>query len=159
MTLLEVTYDGIKRIVEPYSLVYKRRKDGHGQEYFYVYDRTGGKSSGPGIKSFVNTKIASINPTTEQFTPRFPVELSKAGEFGDKTYFGSSFTKIRSTRSPLELRRVKRHRTGTTYIVQCSYCGKKFRRSTYTTKLKKHKNKQGNPCYGRVGYVIDQVFG
>jgi len=159
MTLLEVAYDGIKRIVEPYSLVYKRRKDGYGQEYFYVYDRTGGRSSGPGIKCFVNTKIASINPTTEQFTPRFPVELSKAGEFGDKTYFGSSFTKVRSTRSPLGLRRVKRYRTGTTYIVQCSYCDKKFRRSTYTTKLKKHKDKHGNPCYGRVGYVIDQVFG
>jgi predicted nucleotidyltransferase component of viral defense system len=158
MTLLEVVYDGIKRTVEPYSLVYKRRQDGYGQEYFYVYDRTGGRKSGPGTKCFVNTKMESIYPTKEKFTPRFPIELSKAGEFGDETYFGSPFGKVRSTRTSLKPRRVRTHRTGLTYILECGYCGKKFKRTKYTTKLNKHKDKYGNPCYGRTGFIIDQIF-
>jgi hypothetical protein len=45
-------YDNVRRIVEPYSLVYKARTDGHRAEYLYVWDRTGGRSSGPGIKTF-----------------------------------------------------------------------------------------------------------
>ena len=49
------TYDGT-RVVEPYSLVFKRRKDGVAQEYFYAWDRTGGVRSGPGIKTFLHQK-------------------------------------------------------------------------------------------------------
>lgn len=88
MTLLKVAYDGIQRIVEPYSLKYKIRRDGVGREYFYAYDRIGGQS-GPGIKAFVSDKMESVENTSEKFEPRFLVELSKAGEFGNKTYFGS----------------------------------------------------------------------
>lgn len=144
MNLLEVVYDGVKRIVEPYSLVYKIRRDGYGQEYFYVYDRTGGRSSGPGIKAFINTKIDSIEVMSENFAPRYPVELSKAGEFGDKTYFESQRRRTFSTRSL----------TATKYTIECSYCGKRFRRSTYNTRLNKHKDRYGNLCYGRVGFIV-----
>jgi hypothetical protein len=49
-TLLRITYDGVPRLVEPYALSFKWRKDGAGQEYLYVWDRTGGRS-GPGRKS------------------------------------------------------------------------------------------------------------
>ncbi len=44
--LIRVTYHGVTRIMEPYSLAYKRRNDGVAQEYFYVWDRTGGRSRG-----------------------------------------------------------------------------------------------------------------
>jgi hypothetical protein len=55
---LELEYDGTRRLVEPYSLVFKTRKsDGFGQEYFYVYDQTGGRTSGPGTKSLFHCKI------------------------------------------------------------------------------------------------------
>ena len=69
------------------------------------------------VKSFVNTKIASISPTTEKFTPRVPVELSKAGEFGEKAYFGSPTPRARSVHSLLSGGRGKKHKTGITYIV------------------------------------------
>ena len=75
MRLLRVTYDGHSRLVEPYSLRYKRRKDGHAEEYLYVWDRTGGRSSGPGLKTFLNGKIQSVEATDDTFEPRFPVEL------------------------------------------------------------------------------------
>lgn len=156
LNLLDVNYDGFTRVVEPYSLVYKTRKDGRAQEYFYAYDRTGGRS-GPGIKAFVHDKVRSMTMRTEQFTPRFPVEVSKAGEFGDKTYFSSPFR----GRGSLSLTRPRNrtNKTGVTYIIECHYCGKEFRRSRYDTTLREHKDKYGNLCYGRVGYLVDQIFG
>ena len=89
-TLLKLTYDGFQRMVEPYSLKYKVRKDGVGREYFYAYDTTGGSSGTISIKSFLSDKIESIENTSEEFEPRYPIELSKAGEFGDRTYFGAT---------------------------------------------------------------------
>jgi predicted nucleotidyltransferase component of viral defense system len=149
LTLMELLYDGHPRIVEPYSLVFKQRKDGFGQEYFYAYDRTGGRASGPGIKTFLYLKIQSIKATTTTFEPRYPVELSKAGEFAGKTFFGSSFGSAHRTA------RTSRcvSNTSRIYIVECSYCQKRFPRKKYSTRLRRHKDKYGNPCYGRSGFM------
>jgi hypothetical protein len=76
-TLVELVYEGQKRLVEAYSLVFKRRKDGFGQEYFYAYDSTGGRASGPGIKTFLHPKIQSIRNAEITFVPRFPIELPR----------------------------------------------------------------------------------
>ena len=162
LTLLQVEYDGITRMVEPYSLVYKRRQDGVAHEYFYVYDRTGGRTSGERIKSFLHDKIGSIENTEEEFEPRYEVELSKAGEPGTKSYFGSPFSGSRpKTKSPTRSRRRGQRVTtgissGVVYIIQCPYCNKKFRRSRLDTKLNKHKDNYGNQCYCRAGYLVDQ---
>ena len=129
--------------------------------YFYVYDRTGGTESGPGLKTFVCENVQSIENTDIRFEPQVPVELSKAGEIGEKTYFGSPFRKTRASYLSFRKRRATRttrHKTGITYIIECTYCGKRFRRSTYNTKMNKHKDKYGNPCYGRVGFLVDQTF-
>ena len=151
LTLLAVTYDNVRRIVEPYSLVYKQRQDGHGEEYFYCYDRTGGRS-GPGVKCFVNWKIAAIENLNEKFEPRQEVELSKAGEFGDKLYFsrtgGIGATVIRASPS-------RRYRSPQlVYKIGCSYCGKEFRRLRSNLRLNPHKDRYGNACFGRYGHLI-----
>lgn len=155
LTLIKLTYDGIQREVEPYSLVYKRRRDRYGQEYFYGYDRTGGRTSGPGIKCFVNSKIQAIEATDMKFEPRFHVELFKAGEYGDKTYFGSQFSRLRHRR---RLKAFTRSKSGITYIIECSYCGKRFKRSKYDTKLRDHNDKYGNRCFGKIGYLVDTIY-
>ncbi len=149
LTLLELTYDNKTRIVEPYSLVFKRRSsDGFGQEYFYAFDRTGGHTSGPGIKSFFHHKIQAIKKTNTTFEPRFPVELSKAGEFAGRTYFGATFG------SPIRRRAGRAPSFGMKiYIVECSYCGKRFPRKKYRTRLRRHKDRYGNLCYGRSGFI------
>jgi hypothetical protein len=50
-TLMEFTYDGFRRLVEPYKIEYHVRKsDGIGSEHFWGYDKTGGKSGRIGIK-------------------------------------------------------------------------------------------------------------
>jgi predicted nucleotidyltransferase component of viral defense system len=154
LTLLKLTYDGIQREVEPYSLVYKRRKDGYGQEYFYGYDRSGGRTSGPGIKCFVHDKIQAVEPTDQKYEPRFPIELSKAGEYGDKAYFGSP---ISSRTLRPSTRRVTHFKSGATYVIECNCCGKKFRRSKHDTRLNKHNDKYGNRCFGRIGHLVDTI--
>jgi predicted nucleotidyltransferase component of viral defense system len=150
LRLLSLTYDGVRRIVEPYSLVFKRRKDGYGQEYFYVYDRTGGRS-GPGIKALLNTKVEGLELTDETFTPRYAVELSKAGEHSGSGYFARPFRRGAG--------RINRPRTpGWVYVVQCSYCNRRFRRRQRNIRIAKHNDSYGNPCYGRSGYIVDQNY-
>jgi hypothetical protein len=74
-------------MVEPYSLVFKQRKDGVAQEYFYCYDTTGGHSSGPSIKSFTRGGIQRMENTDIHFEPRYTVELAKAGDRETAGYF------------------------------------------------------------------------
>lgn len=152
-TLLRLRYDGVTRLVEPYSLVFKRRKDGVGQEYFYFHDRVGGHTTGPGTKQFVHSKISRLENTDEQFEPRYEVELAKAGEHGRNTYFSKPFGGNR-----LGARRPARRSfsAGVSYTIQCPHCGKRFHRSSYTTTLNQHRDKYGNPCFGRVGYHVNQ---
>lgn len=75
-TLVELIYDdGVRRLVEPYKIeYYGRKKDGRGLEYFWGYDRTGGKS-GPGIKRFICDKIFSVRPTDLGFVSQFQAEF------------------------------------------------------------------------------------
>ena len=167
MTMLDIVYKGVRRMVEPYSLVYKQRKsDGVAREYFYVYDTTGGRNSGPSIKSFVHDNIQEIKPTEEKFEPRYEVELSKAGEPSKNSYFGMPFGDSGSSlRSPIASRRKTRRirktfssTYGPTYIYECSACGKKFRRKKQNSQLNKHKDKYGNQCFGRIGYFIEMKY-
>lgn len=154
--LMRLTYDGVTRIVEPYSLTYKTRQDGVGQEYFFAWDRTGGRSKGPGIKMFFHHKIQHLSIEEEQFEARFPVELAKAGDTELAGRFASGPRSLGSV-ARTTARRRKVH-TGPVYIIECSYCGKRFRRQKNTRRLNKHKDRYGNQCYGRVGFWVDTVY-
>jgi predicted nucleotidyltransferase component of viral defense system len=149
--LMNITYNGYSRVVEPYSLVYKRRKDGHAEEYFYVWDRTGG-SSEPGIKTFFNTKISDMKVLEESFEPRYPVELAKAGEPAGSGYF--SKPNFEGDRQRVRKSSSRGYREEKRYTVQCPYCEKTFRRSIYDRKLNNHKDNYGNNCHGRAGYIV-----
>jgi len=69
--LLTLTYSGLTRLVEPYALKFKVRKDGFAGEYFYGYDRTKDQS----IKSFLLNKVQAAQARAEAFTPRFYVDF------------------------------------------------------------------------------------
>ncbi len=152
MNLMSIKYDKSTRVVEPYSLVYKRRKDGHAEEYLYVWDRSGG-NSGPGIKTFVNTRVEDISILKETFEPRYTVELSKAGEPASSGYFGKTNFASRSGQAN---RRVIGSRAGraASFTLECVYCGKRFKRTKYSTKVGKHQDKHGNQCFGRHGSIV-----
>lgn len=141
--LIRMRYDGVERLIEPYALSYKRRSDGVAREYFYGYDTSGGRSSGPSIKSFLHHKVQSLEITDTSFEPRFVVELSKAGEYSNKTYFSGSFrggSRQFGRSSP--------------YTVICNTCGKKFPRKKPSTRIRRHKDRDGFPCSGKSGSLI-----
>lgn len=146
--LLEVSYKGYNRVVEPYSLTYKRRKDGHAEEYFYVWDRSGG-SSRPGIKTLLNAEVESMKLLEEKFDPRYPIELSKAGEMPREGYFAKSNFENSN----------RIHRLGTStrsfakFTIECVVCGKRFSRTKFNTTINKHTNPQGYNCPGRRGIL------
>ena len=74
--MVELTYDGYERLIEPYSMeYYVRKKDGVGQEYFWAYDTSGGRSGQQSIKMFICDKIQSVRPTNFSFIPRYAVEF------------------------------------------------------------------------------------
>jgi len=77
----------LERVVEPYALIFKRRRDGVGREYFYGWDRLGGRSGEVGIKSYIADKVHSVAILEETFEPLFPIALTKSSG-----YFGSPFT-------------------------------------------------------------------
>ena len=149
--LIRVTYHNATRIIEPYSLVFKRRKDGVAQEYFYAWDRTGG-NSGPGIKTLLHYDIQSLAVLDQTFDPRFEVTLSKAGDSSQHGYFaGNGHTRASTPR--ITSRRARTH-TGPKYIIQCSSCGKHFTRTTNSTRMNPHKNPGGSQCPGRRGFLV-----
>lgn len=159
-TLLKIRYKGEDRIVEPYSLKYQQKKDGTEWEYFYAYKLRGGKSD-PGTKKFLAKDMESIENLDDKFVPRFPIELSKAGETPENPYL---FDPNRPTPAPRPRRASGLSRTprrssfGPKYIYQCSYCGHKFPKSSHDSTLRQHKDKNGYPCGGRHGYYVDTKY-
>jgi len=148
--LLRFVYDGLERVVEPYALVFKRRRDGVAREYFYGWDRIGGRSGEIGIKSYIADKIQSVQILEETFEPRFPVELTKSTGYFGTPYFSGS----RAAASAYPRATRPRSTFGTEYTVECPYCSKRFKRSTFDTKLNQHQDKYGNRCVGKVGCMV-----
>jgi hypothetical protein len=145
---LQFVYDGLVRVVEPYALVFKRRRDGVGREYFYGWDCIGGRSGEVGIKSYIADKVHSVTILEETFVPRFPVELTKSsGYFGESYFSGSRGSSSQRTRRAVST-------SGIDYTVECPYCNKRFKRTSYDTKLNDHKDQYGNRCPGRMGYMV-----
>jgi hypothetical protein len=101
-TLLRMTYEGVQRLAEPHSLVFKWRKGGIGQEYLYVYDQTGGRS-GPSVKNLFNWKITSLEINRHQVrAPHRDRTSERAGEYGERTTF--SFSRRASVLRPTRTR-------------------------------------------------------
>lgn len=152
--LLKVTYHGVTRIMEPYSLVFKRRtSDGVAQEYFYAFDRTGGQRSGPGIKTLMHYDVQHLEVLDETFDPRFEVTLTKAGDTDQSGYFTGNRGPRSGFGAPRPARRTTM-RSGPTYVVQCRVCSKRFDRKTRSTSVNAHKNPWGSPCSGRSGMIV-----
>ena len=152
---MSVNNQGSERIIEPYSLAYKKPAGKPAREYFYAYDRTGG-SSGPGIKAFVNENVLELTITEEIFEPRYEIELSKAGEVGSKSYFGKNFGNS-TERNWVTKRKGSLFGINTfqkNFKIQCPYCQKVFRRKSNSLTLNDHKSPDGYRCGGRRGYLV-----
>lgn len=150
---VDLKYQGKNRLIEPYSL--RRTKDGnlllHAVKHQTNESRT-----------YRVDRIEGATATRTSFVAKYTVELTPSGPLSAPptnrkiTLSGlprQGISKLRKTPSY-----IKKTLYGPTYIVQCPVCGKKFTRKKYNTHLNKHKGKNGLPCYGSYGTVIETKY-
>jgi predicted nucleotidyltransferase component of viral defense system len=114
--------------IEPYSV----RRSSAGHLLLFGVKADTGES-----RSYRLDRVRSATVTRQAFQPRFEIELTASGPLNAPAI-------ERAPRSSSDF--------GMSYTFACAICGKTFKRNTYDAKLNPHKNKQGWPCPGRIGY-------
>lgn len=150
---VDLRYNSTQRLIEPYSL--RRTKDGNLLLYAVKHN------TGEAISYRVD-RIQGAEATKTPFTPRYIIELTATGPVSaphtERTSSGYGVTRPRKTR-PVHSRFGRRTKSfGPKYVIECTYCGKRFNRKSNTTSLNAHKHKSGYPCPGRVGYMVDMKY-
>lgn len=142
--------------IEPYSL----RRTSKGDIILHAFDT--GKNA---HRSYRIERITGARVTSQTFVPRYEVELSPHGllRIAPTTARSSpGFSSLQATRPARRSRsrplRSASGQSGPTYVYECSTCGKKFRRKRLGGTLNPHKNRQGYPCYGRFGTLVDTQY-
>ncbi|MBT2969595.1 MAG: nucleotidyl transferase AbiEii/AbiGii toxin family protein [Candidatus Thiodiazotropha sp. (ex Ctena orbiculata)] len=132
------------RLIEPYSL--RRTQDGN--ILLYAVRQEDGQP-----RSYRVDRIQDATATNISFSPKYTIELTSSGPLH------APETERISTRRMGGFGRVRRGSGASpTYVVECSYCGRNFKRKTTGTTLKSHKDKNGYPCPGRHGYLVDTIY-
>lgn len=136
---VNLKYQGTNRLIEPYSL--RKTKDGN------IILKAIKHESGIN-RSYRIDRIEGASATNISFVPRYEIELTASGPLSAP--MSSRSIKSFYTSSPYQ-----QNSYGPTYIIECPACGKRFNRKSNNTKLNKHKDTQGYPCYGSSGYLVE----
>lgn len=136
-------YDITHYLIEPYSL--RRTKENH---LILHAIKTGTQEH----RTFRVDWIQNIKVSTKSFTPKYQIEFSLIGPI--------EVLPTHRSKSKNFLPELKKGKInfGPTYIFECTYCGRKFKRTKYNAKLRPHKDKSGENCPGRIGYLIDTYY-
>ncbi len=137
----ELKYQGTVRIIEPYSL--RRSKIGNVILHAHNVDKNA-------HRSYRVDRIEDARLTKRTFVPRFEIELTPTGPYQIKPSTLRRNT-VRSFRNKSAL-------DGPIYILECSRCGRQFKRKGRTTRLNRHNDAWGHLCPGRHGYLIDTIY-
>jgi uncharacterized C2H2 Zn-finger protein len=147
--LVEFTYHGKHRLVEPYSL----RRASTGNILLNAWELTSQRLTSQQMKSFIVTEISGLKSTHTAFTPRFPIELVASGTLAIPAT--SVAHHLRPFAPTSKVASYGQKRTGPTYVFRCPNCGKEFRHAKNDSSLRKHKDASGYlVCPGRRGYFI-----
>ena len=136
---VDLEYKNEHRLIEPYSL----RRTREGNILLHAVRHEDGQP-----RSYRVDRIQGAKATNVSFSPRYTIELTASGSLH------APETERVSTR---RISNLGRSSNGPNYVVECPYCDRKFRRKTNSTILKAHKDKDGCPCSGRHGYLIDSI--
>jgi hypothetical protein len=140
---VELTYDGRRRVIEPYSL----RRSSVGRLLLHAV-----RSDGGGHRSYGVDKIQALRVTTTPFRPRYPIEFSSAGAL---------LAPAQGRRSVGPLMRgsnVHRPATSPVHVYECTHCGREFGHSRRDANLRAHQDQYGSPCSGRRGVYVDTQY-
>ena len=148
---VDLTYQGTVRRVEPYSL----RRTRAGDILLFAVRAADGES-----RSYRLDRIQGAQVTSQSFAPRYAIELAPTelgavpppARGGRPRRLGPVAPRLGGA-GPVT-RPAVRPKAGTTYIYECSFCRKRFRRSKPGGHLGPHKTPGGWPCPGRVGHLI-----
>lgn len=145
---VELDYQDLTRRIEPYSL--RRTQDGN--VLLHAFNADKGEH-----RSYRVDRIAAARITSQTFAPRYAIELSPHGPVmvapATRSSSGSSGRRVSTRKICSSVRS-----TGPTYVYECSYCGKRFRRKRQSSRLNPHKDKHGNRCPGRTGFHVDTRY-
>jgi predicted nucleotidyltransferase component of viral defense system len=148
---INLHYNNKWRLIEPYSL----RRSMDGNLLLYAVKHESGEP-----RSYRVDRIQGVQVSTTAFVPKFMIELTPAGPI----HAPAISQRISSSAHPITTRpraiskTLKSASRGMTHVFRCSVCGKLFKRKTYDATLKPHKNKQGNPCFGRFGTFVKTEY-
>ena len=143
---VDLAYQRSQRRIEPYAL--RRTKDGHLLLHAIRHD------SGE-HRAYRIDRIEGATVTDMPFTPRYAIYLTPSGPLSAPgTQRRASSASIRSPSPRRSVRPRKRHYV-LRYVIECNVCGKHFTHKRYNLRLGKHKDKQGYPCSGRMGHLVN----
>ncbi len=153
---VDLHYNGNERPIEPYSL--RRTKDDN-------ILLMGIKADTGEIRSYRVDRIQGARVTHRGFKPKYEVEFNPSGplhapETSRVENSGTSILGTQRRSSPTGRRSstTSRMQTGPTYIFECMYYGKKFRRKSHNSRLNSHKDKNGYSCPGRTGVYVETKY-
>jgi predicted nucleotidyltransferase component of viral defense system len=151
---VDLDYQGSTRRIEPYSL--RRTQDGNVVLHAWNIDRNE-------HRSYRVDRIQGARTTGQTFTPRYAIELTPSGPVIIPQAAALGRTPQLSPMPFVGIARpaVPRRTAGSygpTYVYQCPYCSKKFRRKTQSSALNPHKQKNGYPCPGRSGIYVETEY-
>ena len=141
---VDLEYKNEHRLIEPYSL----RKTRDGNILLHAVRQEDGQP-----RSYRVDRIQGATATNVPFSPKYAIELTASGPLDAPELERASIQRMSRFTGIHD-----RSGTDPTYVVECSYCGKKFRRKTNSTTIKEHKSKDGYPCSGRQGHLVDTVY-
>ena len=146
------------RLIEPYSL----RQSAEDHILLYAARDDSGEP-----RAYRVDHIRGATVANRMFVPRYTIELTMTGPqaiqpISQKDGDFSHATDVLRSR-PASLRPTGRKRPRSTlnidptYVYECSYCHKRFRRKKQNSRLNKHKDKSGWDCPGRTGLLVDII--
>jgi len=145
---VDLTYKKSRRLIEPYSL--RRTKDGNLLLHAIRHDN--GEHRAYRIDRIENASLTEI-----PFVPKYAIELTPSGPVSApvSNRVSTSLGRRKSVRGYFTPPKTS---YGPKYVIECPVCGKRFIHKTSNPKLNKHKDKQGYPCYGRIGYIVETKY-
>ena len=156
---VDLLYQGSTRRIEPYSL--RRTKDGN--IILHAHNITKVEHH-----SYRVDRIQGAQVTNQTFVPRFEIELTPRGPIAiapTTTRVSSRSSRGIGVSARSRPRRVRPPRNslggasvGLTYVYECAYCSKRFKRKKQTISFNPHKDRSGYPCAGRYAQWVDTQY-
>jgi predicted nucleotidyltransferase component of viral defense system len=150
---VDLYYKGSHRLIEPYSL----RRTQAGNILLFAVKHNTNES-----RAYRVDRIEGAEVTDTPFIPKHVIELTPSGPISapalTRSSGGFSISRPKIKRSAVRRSTTRKPSFGPTYVIECPYCGKKFNRKKMNTRLNPHKDKDGYPCSGRNGYLVDTKY-